>query len=134
MFLFPQAAIADLSGTIDHLKDILNRAEADVISIGKWDERRLAFDIKGNKRGVYIICYFRAPASRMAQFERDCNLSERIMRAMTLRADGVPDEVMRSFGDENRLRDEMALRAQQGAAGDDDRDDDRRAVDDDDYV
>jgi len=27
----------------------------------KWDERRLAYEIKKQKRGLYILCYFKAP-------------------------------------------------------------------------
>ena len=115
MFLFSQGATADLSGTIDHIKSILTRADAEIISMGKWAESRLAFDIKGNKRGLYIICYFRAPADKMVGFERDCNLSERILRTMVLRADAVPEEMMQSYGDEQRLLDEAALRAEEPA-------------------
>jgi small subunit ribosomal protein S6 len=62
LFLFPQAQAGSLQGAVDHLKDILSRAQAEVIGLRKWDERRLAFEIKGNKRGVYFLVYFRAPA------------------------------------------------------------------------
>ena len=36
-------------------KALLDRAEAEVVSLRKWDERRLAYAIKGQKRGLYII-------------------------------------------------------------------------------
>ena len=60
MFLFPQSATADLQGAVDHVKEILGRSGAEILSIAKWDERRLAYDIKGNKRGVYFLVYFSA--------------------------------------------------------------------------
>ena len=69
MFLFPQSASADLQGSIDHVKEILARSGAEMLSIAKWDERRLAYDIKGNKRGVYILAFFRVLSSMEDSFE-----------------------------------------------------------------
>ena len=33
MFLFPQSATADLQGAVDHVKEILGRSGAEVLSI-----------------------------------------------------------------------------------------------------
>src|SRR5512145_3278458 len=94
MFLFPQQQAADLRGAVDHVQNILARAEAEVISLCKWDERRLAYEIRGNKRGIYFLVYFRARRNAIAGIERDCNLSERLLRSIILRADLVPQERM----------------------------------------
>ena len=75
MFLFPQTATADLAGALAHVESILGRASAEIVSICKWDERRLAYDIKGNKRGLYFLVYFKADRAKIAGIERDCNLS-----------------------------------------------------------
>ena len=53
MFLFPQSASADMNAAMDHIKECLSKGEATLHSLIKWDERRLAYDVKGNKRGVY---------------------------------------------------------------------------------
>jgi small subunit ribosomal protein S6 len=116
LFLFPQAAVADLQGASDHVLDILNRAGAQVISFRKWDERRLAYEIKGNKRGLYFLAYFRVNGSKLAGLERDCNLSEKLLRAMITRADHVTDEVMQAAEGRAQLADEIKLRATQPAA------------------
>lgn len=44
-----------IQGTI---RRFLDRAEAEVVSMKKWDERKLAYDIRGKSRGTYILCYF----------------------------------------------------------------------------
>lgn len=116
MILFPQAASGDLKAAVEHVNEILRRAEADVISFAKWDERRLAYEIRGNKRGVYFLVYFRADASKLARFERDCNLSEQILRAMVLRADHVTAEIIEAADGRERLEDEMKLRIAEAAA------------------
>jgi len=116
MFLFPQSASADLSGAVDHLKSILARSEAEVISLVKWDERRLAYDIKGNKRGIYFLAYFRVAGANIARIERDCNLSEQLLRAMVLRAEHVSPEIMENVEGQQKLSDELRLRSEEAAA------------------
>jgi len=116
LFLFPQAAVSDLQGAHDHVVDILNRAGAQIISMKKWDERRLAYEIRGNKRGLYFLVYFATKGSKLPQIERDCNLSEKLLRAMITRADHVTDEVMQASEGRAQLSDEIKLRATQPAA------------------
>ena len=115
MFLFPQSAAADLRGVIDHVNSILDRADAEVVAMQKWDERRLAYDIASNKRGLYILTYFKADRSRIPSIERACNLSELMLRAMVLRAEHVPTEEIEAADQRATLEDEIKLRETQAA-------------------
>jgi small subunit ribosomal protein S6 len=111
LFLFPQAQAGNLQGAVDHLKEILSRAKAEVIGLRKWDERRLAYEIKGNKRGVYFLVYFRAPGSVLTGIERACNLSEQLLRSLIVRADHLTQEQMEAADGAAELADEIKLRA-----------------------
>ena len=113
LFLFPQSAVADLQGAADHVLEILNRVGAEIISFKKWDERRLAYEVKGNKRGLYFLAYFKVKGSKLQQIERDCNLSEKLLRAMITRADQVTPEMMQAAEGRAQLADEIKLRATQ---------------------
>jgi len=113
MFLIGQAAAADLGSAIDHIKEILSRASAELLSMRKWDERRLAYEIKKQKRGLYILAYFKAPGPAMSHIERDCNLSEKIMRVLILRADHLTPEEMQALDGREALETEVKLRATQ---------------------
>jgi small subunit ribosomal protein S6 len=116
MFLLSQAVAADLGGAVEHVKEILGRGQAEILSMRKWDDRRLAYEIDGQKRGVYILVYFKAPNDQLTHIERDCNLSEKILRKMILRADHLsPDEIQAADG-RKELDAEIRLRGTQGAA------------------
>lgn len=110
MFLFPQSAAADFQGMIDHVNEILSRADAEILAMKKWDERRLAYDIKGNKRGMYLLAYFKADRQRITGIERDCNLSELLLRSLVIRADHIPAEEIEVTDQRVALADEAALR------------------------
>ena len=113
MFLFPQNTISDLQSATDHVMALLKRADAEVVSFKKWDDRRLAYEIKGNKRGIYFLTYFKARATQMPNIERDCNLSEQLLRAMVTRADHVKSEEIEAADAQAELSDEIKLRTDQ---------------------
>lgn len=111
MFLVSQAAASDLDGVIAHLNEILDRASAEVVALRKWDERRLAYEINKQKRGTYILAYFSCDPVNIAHIERDCNLSERVLRSMVLRCDHLSVDEMQAADDRGALATEGALRS-----------------------
>jgi small subunit ribosomal protein S6 len=116
MFLLSQAVAADLGSAVDHIKEILARGHAEIIAMKKWDDRRLAYEIKGQKRGVYILAYFKAPGVDISHVERDCNLSEKVLRALILRADHLSIEEMTALDGRKELDLEAKLRGEKPAA------------------
>jgi len=93
MFLVDSAqAASDWDGVITSIKTILKKANREIVSIRKWDERKLAYEVKGHSRGTYILCYFRANGEKIQDIERDVQLSERIMRVLILSADHMTQE------------------------------------------
>jgi small subunit ribosomal protein S6 len=93
MFLIDSAlASDDWNATLDNIKNLLTKYEADIETIKKWDSRRLAYSIKGKTHGTYILTYFRIDGTNIASIERDVQLSEKIMRVMILRTDRMSQE------------------------------------------
>ena len=115
MFLISQAAAADFGSAIDHIRGLFGRIDAEIVALSKWDERRLAYEIKKQRRGIYILAYFACDPTKVAELERACNLSDQILRFMTIKADHLTLEEMQSSDDQQGLADEAKLREQQAA-------------------
>ena len=93
MFLVDSSkAGADWDGIIAAIRKILEKAGAEIDSIRKWDDRRLAYDIKGKSRGTYILSYFRVDGERIQDIEKSVRLSEKIMRVLILSAERLRPE------------------------------------------
>ena len=116
MFLFPQASLSNMQEASDHIHALLSRVEADVVSFKKWDDRRLAYEIKGNKRGVYFLCYFNCDPTQIEVFERLCNQSESLLRFLVTRADHINTEEIEAADGRESLADEIKLREEQAAS------------------
>ncbi len=95
MFLVDSArAAADWDGTLAVIDNILKRADARVVAVRKWGERKLAYDIDHKSRGTYILCYFKADGRRIAGIEKDVQLSEKVMRVLILSTEKRPPEMV----------------------------------------
>lgn len=72
------------------IREMLQRRGAEVLSLERWEARKLAYPIKKRMRGVYYIAHFNAPADAIAETYRDAMLSETILRTLIVRdEDGV---------------------------------------------
>jgi len=88
MFLLdPNRASTAWESCKKDLEDMLTARQAEILYSGKWDERRLAYDIKGHRKGVYALAYFRAPGDSIPEIERECQLSQVVLRSMILKVE-----------------------------------------------
>jgi small subunit ribosomal protein S6 len=78
----------------DYVQKLLTKYGAESRVVRKWDERKLAYDVKHQKRATYILAYFDGPADAIEKIERDCQLSETVLRVLVVRAESVPEKVM----------------------------------------
>lgn len=93
MFLVDSGkAASDWDGVNAAIKKILDRAEAEIVSMRKWDDRRLAYDIKRTSRGTYMLCYFKAEGQKIQGIEKDVQLSEDVIRVLILSTEQMTKE------------------------------------------
>ena len=96
MFLVTQTAAAAFGECIEHINHIFERANAEVVAMKKWDERRLSYEMDKQKRGVYILAYFTCPTDMVAHIERDVVISDKIMRVLITNADHLSEEEIKA--------------------------------------
>ena len=92
MFLVEPGIATDWEAAKGMVETIMERAKAQLLVCRLWDERRLAYPIKKQRRAAYSICYFRANGSAIGGIERDTQLSEHLLRVLVLRADHITDD------------------------------------------
>lgn len=52
-----------------------------------WEERRLAYPVKGQRKGTYWLTYFRLDPSRLGDLRRQCQITEDILRVLFLKVE-----------------------------------------------
>ena len=52
-----------------------------------WEERRLAFPIKGQRKGAYWLTYFRLDGGQLTDLRRQCRIADDVLRTLFLKVD-----------------------------------------------
>jgi small subunit ribosomal protein S6 len=52
-----------------------------------WEERRLAYPVKGQRKGTYWLTYFRLDGPRLIEMRRQCQITDDILRVLFLKVD-----------------------------------------------
>ena len=94
MFLMGPKGTAEPEAALAMCRGVIERHGGTINVLKKWDERKLAYELGGQKRGMYIISFFRALGTAVTGIERDVKLSEDILRVLVLRADHLNEQEM----------------------------------------
>lgn len=73
------------------LQGALEKHGAKLRTLRRWDERALAYPIRGKRRGTFLLSYFELPADGMTMLTRDLEIREDLLRYLMLRVDEVPE-------------------------------------------
>ena len=62
-----------------------------VAKVEQWGLRNLAYKIKKNRKGHYVLLNIDAPADAMKEMERNLRLNEDVLRHMTIKVDELEE-------------------------------------------
>lgn len=82
----PNIEEEDLETIIKNVKELINQ-DGEFKEIDKIGLKKLAYEIKGNKEGYYIVFYFNANFGHIANIEKYYRNEEKIMKFIVVRMD-----------------------------------------------
>jgi len=95
---------SDLEGARGQLHQTLEKYGAEILASRKWDDRKLAYPIKNQKKGIYYLIFFRCDSLKLHELETDFRLTEIILRHMVSAIDPKwYDEMLAVAQDDHRF-------------------------------
>jgi small subunit ribosomal protein S6 len=102
---------ADPEGVEATVRGLLEKHGAKIHDFEKWDERKLAYEIKGHKRGVYLLTRLEMPGEGVDEFRRECKITECILRQLMIRLeDDIPGYLERSAAYYEKMKEDQESR------------------------
>ena len=84
-------ASAQVEALTDQLTALLKERGGDVKKREYWGLRNLAFRIKKNRKGHYVLLNIEAPPSALHEMERTMRINEDVLRFLTVKVDALED-------------------------------------------
>ena len=77
----------DPGGISAKIEELVKEAGGSMLVSRLWEERRLAYSIKGHRKGTYWLSYFRVSGDQIAGLNRQCQITDEILRHLVLKVD-----------------------------------------------
>ena len=84
----PEVVGDDQTAIIDKYKTILTDQGADVLKVDNWGVRTLAYPVKKQTKGCYVLVIFEAAATVIAEYERRMRIDEKVIKFQTVILEG----------------------------------------------
>lgn len=107
---------------------LTNQAGAAITAVDDWGVRQLAYGIKDQSQGRYVVVQFTAAAEALPEFERILKLEEELLRYLVVLSQGEPTTGMSILAEIPE-----AVAARKAEQDDDDDDDDDEEEEDEEY-
>lgn len=83
---------AQVNTLVSDLSEVIKKEGGEVVKIDNWGLKNLAYRIKKNRKGHYVLLNIVAPSSAISEYERLIRLNEDIIRYMTVKVDEFNNE------------------------------------------
>jgi small subunit ribosomal protein S6 len=110
LVLDPEMSKEQIDGFVGKLKQFLADRGAQVLKIAEWGLNTLASEIKKKKKGYYLLLYFNADATVVAEMERSLRLMEEVLRYLTVKREEGDIEVSQPRGTSGQEGEQMSER------------------------
>jgi small subunit ribosomal protein S6 len=77
----------DPEGVSGQLGQMVEKAGGEMLVSRLWEERRLAYPIAGQRKGIYWLTYFRLDGTSLVGIQRECDLNDNVLRVLFLKVD-----------------------------------------------
>ncbi len=85
VILKPSLPDEDLLKEIDKAKVSVERWGGEIVLFENMGKKKLAYEIRKEKKGVYLLIHFNGAQNTVFEFERMCRLNEAIIKFMTIK-------------------------------------------------
>ena len=102
--LRPAQVETESERVVEKIQEILTNSGANILKLDNSGKKKLAYDIKHERKGTFITVQFEGPGTVVAELERFQRMEDQVMKFMTVRlnpADLIPVPETENEGTEN---------------------------------
>ena len=83
----PSLSDDEVEKTIEKIKAVIQRSGGEFSGAENWGKKKLAYEVRKEKRGTYILLHFKGTGPLVTELERNYRLDESIIKFITLKLD-----------------------------------------------
>ncbi|WP_455243595.1 30S ribosomal protein S6 [Petrachloros mirabilis] len=80
----PSITDEETNALIDKMKAVAEKTGAQFIKSENWGRKKLAYEVRRERKGTYVYFYFKAPNNTVGELERSYRLEDNIIKFLTV--------------------------------------------------
>jgi small subunit ribosomal protein S6 len=77
---------------IDKMKGVLDKSGASLLKAENWGKKKLAYEVRRERKGVFVYFYFKSEGSVIEELERSYRLEDGVIKFLTVRLEHEPPQ------------------------------------------
>jgi len=82
---------AQVDAEIEKIREIITSDGGEIVVVNKWGRRKLAYEIRKKKEGIYTLIHFKGNPVVLTNLARRYHLNENLLRHMTVLYEAPPE-------------------------------------------
>ncbi len=81
----PSVTDEETSKVVEKMKAVLERTGATILKTENWGKKKLAYEVKRERKGTFMYVHFEAGNTTVGELERSYRIEDAIIKFMTIR-------------------------------------------------
>src|SRR5579883_929066 len=81
----PSLSDEDTNKIIDKMKGVLEKSGATLLKFENWGKKKLAYEVKRERKGMFVYFHFASPGNAVAELERSYRLEDSVIKFLNVR-------------------------------------------------
>lgn len=86
----PSLTDEETTALINKMKGVAEKSGAQMMRAENWGRKKLAYEVKRERKGTYAFFYFKGPGPVVGELERAYRLEDSIIKFLTVRLEEEP--------------------------------------------
>ena len=105
----PDLTDEEIKAVSDRYGELIVSQKGTVIKTEDWGRRKLAYDIKKQSKGAYLLIDFYGPGNMIKEIERNFNIDDKILKFLTVKTKDPFDPALLDQEKEERIQPESLI-------------------------
>ncbi|MBI3607223.1 MAG: 30S ribosomal protein S6 [Nitrospirae bacterium] len=77
----------ELGKVITKVRGFIEKSGGEILKMENWGKKKMAYEVRKEKKGAYVFFRFRGPSPVVAELERQYRLEDSIIKFLTIKCD-----------------------------------------------
>ena len=82
----------EVSGLTEKVRTVVEKNGGQIMKTENWGKKKLAYEVKKEKKGIYLLFRLKGPGALVAELERNLKIQDNILKFLTVKLNMKEEE------------------------------------------